>query len=376
MLIVVSAINIYKGGSLTIAREFLRELCFSTSQSADSHEIVFFCHREADYTNDRHKRVTLIEKPSSRKHWLVRLYYEYIWFWFWSRRRTVDMWISLHDITPNVRAVRRYVYCHNPAPFYTGASVWRLEPSFELFRHFYRYLYAINIQKNDAVIVQQDWLRRAFAREFNIPAAQIIVALPEREILMMPKSSTSAAAEKFTRVIYPAIPRPFKNFEVLLRGMELLERENIQLVLTIDGSENRYATMLYSRFKHLKNVVFAGYMDHKEVFSQYNQAHAMVFPSQLETWGLPMSEFKVTSKPIFAANLPYARETLQGYDQAFFFAPQDFVELAALLKRLIRKEIQRCERSSTMSYDQPFAKNWHELLVKMKLIQDSAIAKI
>ncbi len=364
-LIVISAINIFKGGSLTIAREFLAHLDGAISKADAS--IVVFCHSKQLYDGLNSRNVVWIEKPWSRKNWLCRLFYEYIWFWFWSRDKDVDCWVSLHDITPNVKAKRRYVYCHNPAAFYTGKTVWRYEPSFELFRLFYAFLYQINIHKNDGVILQQGWLRNAFLKKYGLHLSKVIVALPETKLIALQKVGVEVSGRSLTTVIFPAVPRPFKNIEVLLRAMALLSDYPITLVVTITGTENKYARDMRARAGSSKNVEFAGYLDQTKLSLLYDHAHAMVFPSKLETWGLPMTEFKSLGRPIIAAALPYAYETLSGYSNGYFFPPDDHVQLAALLRNLCENSLPAPPRLAKVSYDEPIARNWGELLEWMNL---------
>jgi glycosyltransferase involved in cell wall biosynthesis len=366
-LTVVSAINIFKGGSLTIAREFLKELDHVKNGGDCNFTVIVFCHACDLYKDLDLKRTRFIEKPLSRKNWMIRLLYEYVWFWFWSYKKDVDLWVSLHDITPNVNARRQYVYCHNPAPFYSGGSVWRYEPSFELFRRFYKYLYQINIHRNEGVIVQQQWLREEFINRYKIEPGKVIVALPERRSGQVLDKFHQRDVNKPFLIIYPALPRPFKNFEVLLEAMILLGSFAIKLIVTIGGRENRYARNLYKRYKFLKSVEFAGFMDHSEIMRLHGKADAMVFPSKLETWGLPMSEFKCSGKPILAANLPYAHETLLDYAHKYYFEPDDHVGLANLIKTLCDGSLPPQPRPETLEYDRPMAKNWRELLGLMAL---------
>lgn len=362
MMVVVSAINLFQGGTLTIARDFLKELCAARPRSAEPLQIVVFCHAKELYAGMGLNGVEFCEKPLSRKSYLIRLFYEYVWFWFWSRNKDVDYWISLHDITPNVKAKHRYVYCHNPALFYSGKPLWKYEPSFELFRLFYKYLYRCNIHKNDGVIVQQEWLRKAFCIKFGLNRSKVIVALPETKPDMVGTELGCQSGSEPKIIIYPAIPRPFKNFEVLIEAMALMEPQTIKLVLTINGNENRYAREMRARCQHLQNIELAGYLNQAEILRLYQRADGMVFPSKLETWGLPLSEFKQFQKPIFAADLPYARETVGSYSKAVFFDPDNPVELAQQLRKFAEGNFVERNPSPAMEYKPPFAKNWGELI--------------
>jgi glycosyltransferase involved in cell wall biosynthesis len=365
--VVVSAINLYSAGPLTVAREFLAALAKSPLVSSGDCEITFFCHGTALYRDiAAGTPIRLIEKPLSRRSWIFRLFYEYVYFYWWSRRRRVDTWISLHDVTPNVQARRRMVYCHNPAPFYAAPSNWTLDPRFQVFRLLYPYVYRTNLGRNDRVIVQQQWIREIFVAKYGCHPHKVIVARPGSSLQARFCSNRRRQPGQDVSVIYPAFPRSFKNFEVLLEAMRLLGDVPLRLTLTMTGSENRYARWLVDRFGDIQTVTRMGFLAHEHALELYKGADALVFPSRLETWGLPLSEFATIGKPIFAANLPYARETLSGYDGACFFDPEDPAALAGLLRAFAvegRFESTRVD----VTYAPPCASNWDELLSLLDL---------
>ena len=63
-------------------------------------------------------KITILVFPNGRKNYLFRLYYEYIYFYFKFKSSNIYLWLSLHDITPNDKAEKKAVYCHNPMMFY------------------------------------------------------------------------------------------------------------------------------------------------------------------------------------------------------------------------------------------------------------------
>ena len=54
-------------------------------------------------------------------------------------------------------------------------------------------------------------------------------------------------------------------------------------------------------------------MPFRELLSCYRSMDALLFPSYIETVGLPLLEAAGSGMAIKAADLPYAREVLQGY---------------------------------------------------------------
>lgn len=357
--IVLSAINIYQSGMLTIAREFLRQLCATDAFARGEIEVTFFVHRAELYADLAQPRVTFIEKPRSRQSWFARLFYEYVYFAAWSARREIDTWISLHDVSPTVRARRRMVYCHNPMPFYGGALSWRYDAKLMLMKLFYSYVYRLNLNRNDAIIMQQQWMRDEFVRRYGCDARRVIVATPT-EMSLSDDVDVTQPRHAPLHLIYPTFPRQYKNYEVVLDAMRALTDLPLKLALTFDGSENAYAQSLVQRYADLTNVRFSGFLTRAQMDALYADADAMVFASKSETWGLPLSEFRRTRKPIFAADLPYAHEALSGYS-AGYFAADDAPALAMLLRAFVTRGAYPFTKHVT-TYAPPHARNWRELM--------------
>ena len=64
-------------------------------------------------------------------------------------------------------------------------------------------------------------------------------------------------------------------------------------------------------------------MEKEEIAHMYASASCLLFPSKLESWGLPLSEAKEYSLPIIASDLEYAHETIGEYERVRYFAPDD-----------------------------------------------------
>ncbi|MCP4650712.1 MAG: glycosyltransferase family 4 protein [PVC group bacterium] len=351
--IVVSAINISDGGALSILKECLGYL---SSNLANEYEIIALVNNKAIFD---YKNIKFYSFPKSKKSWLARLYYEYIYFYGFSKKLKPYLWVSLHDMTPNVKADIQAVYCHNPSPFYKLSSKEAFLGGYKflLFNLFYRYLYAINIKRNKYVIVQQDALRRKFKKFAE--AEKVVVAHPT----MSNKKQAVVSETAGNSFFYPAFARIFKNFGVICKATEILLSQginNFQVILTISGNENKYARYIYNSYKHVENIKFIGVQSREKTFELYNESDCVIFPSKLETWGLPITEAKSFSKPILLADLDYAHEAIGAYDRVKFFNPEGPAELAAIMKEFINKKIKF--RSTSARYiEHPYAQNWKQL---------------
>ena len=143
--------------------------------------------------------------------------------------------------------------------------------------------------------------------------------------------------------LYPAYPRVFKNMETLCAAARLLREAGLQdfeVRLTIDGTENRYARRIASEFGAVPGVRLLGRQTREAIFALYAEADCLVFPSRLETWGLPITEFKPFGKPLLVADCRYACETVGDYRNAAYFDPDDAVHLATLMRSVIEKNFR------------------------------------
>ena len=355
--IVISGINIVEAGPKSIMTDFLREL---GSLNDPDFRIVALVNSKKLFNI---QNIEYIEFPKSKKSWFNRLYYEYWYFKKFSKELGADYWISMHDMTPNVACKNLYVYCHNATPYYwPSLKDWRYGGRASLFSLFYIYLYGINIKKNKGVIVQQAWLRERFSKRFGLK--NIIVAYPKVTELQTNQFSKKGKGQgPLKKLIYPSFPRSFKNFEIICQAYEKLSRpyqDKIEVFLTLDKQMNPYANHVIGKYEHLKGIKFVGQLKRDEVFDYYDKVDALLFPSKLESWGLPITEFKNFDKPIFLADLPYARETLGGYAAGYFFNPNKSEQLTELLVALVDGSLQpKFREEKTPS--KPFFVGWKAL---------------
>jgi glycosyltransferase involved in cell wall biosynthesis len=150
----------------------------------------------------------------------------------------------------------------------------------------------------------RDWSDRDCIKVIGQPPPSWFV--PSEKPLSFPQHNRGL------RLFYPAAGYPHKNhgiFEELLSAdlTDLVDR----LVLTVPKRQ------FISQPKWLSCV---GHLNHADCLAEYERADALIFPSFLESYGLPLVEAMVIGIPIVAADLPYAR-VLCG-DEGIYFDPE------------------------------------------------------
>lgn len=355
-VIVLSGVNVREVGSLSIYRDALDSL---QGDYGERYEIVALVKSRELFDTPG---VRYLEYPRIMRSWLARVRFEYWQAKKLSRELKPYLWLSMHDMTPAVEAESQMVYCQNASPFYrVSLREFLLDRRFGMFSFFYRYLYCINLHKNRYVIVQQDWMRHEFERMYGV--RNVIVAHPKVQGMAIPQAGASMEGKRAFRFFYPMFPRTYKNPELLLRAARILEARgfhDFEIWLTFDAKVNRYARQVVKEFGEVRSVRWLGQVSRERVQELYGECDCLLFPSRLETWGLPLSEFRPFGKPMLVADLPYAHETCAGYDLVRFIDPFDAEALADLMSRAARHEpIFRAAPEVVVA--QPFARDWVEL---------------
>lgn len=356
-IIIISAINLRSGGPLTILQDCLKFL--SESNLSKEYRIIALVHKKelAFFQN-----IEYIEFKDSVGNWVKRIYYEYFKFYRLSIRLNPYLWLSLHDTSPRVKAERQAVYMHNPS--IVNKIKWRdfkYDKTYIIFSFLYKYVYRLNIKKNRYCIVQQSWLKDCIANMFSISKNKIIVARPSNRIINNAITKTIDSCKQF---FFPSYPRPFKNFETVCEAAKILYQEgidNIAIKLTIDGTESAYSKTIIEKYKEIPIIHFCGILSHEEMQSAYRETDCLIFPSRLETWGLPISEFIPFNKPIIAADEPYSHETTEGGSCVAFFNTNSPLELSYLIKDSIKGDFSKFSYISPRELEQPFASSYKDL---------------
>jgi glycosyltransferase involved in cell wall biosynthesis len=355
--IIISGINFFEGGPLSVLKDCLDYANSCTFQ--EEYSFIALVHKKELFDQCYYLNISFVEFPKSRKFYFYRLYYEYFYFKKIAIEYNVTFWLSLHDITPCIGNTPQAVYCHNPSPFNSlNFKDIYIQPTQFFFRLFYKFLYKINIKSNKYVIVQQFWIKNRFVEMYNLDKDKVIVAPPQ--ILNIPsqflETNYSGNIKYF---FFPTFPRPFKNIEIICEAAKLVleKKKNFRVVITIDGSENNYSGFIVKKYKDISNIDFIGLIKREKVYEYYSKVDCLIFPSKLETWGLPISEFKQFNKPLLVADLPYAKETVGRYDFVKFFNTDDPIQLSKLMIDFLDNKLVY-DKNNDINYEEPFVVGW------------------
>jgi|APSaa5957512535_1039671.scaffolds.fasta_scaffold73174_2 glycosyltransferase involved in cell wall biosynthesis len=333
--IVVSAVNLTEGGGRSILISVLNALAQDTRFI-----VIAMVNNRLAGDLIRATNIKYVSIPCAKKSWINRLLYEYIVSKGISKRLNPDIWFSLHDITPNVITKKRYVYCHNISPFYKFRfSDIMLDYKFSIFVLLYKYIYKINIKKNQSVFVQQCWIAERLVEYFDVN--NCVVALPE-EVKEVNRSNFYSESNfcqgNGVTFFYPTLPRTYKNLEIIFRSVCILRYKKVsgyKVFVTVSEGENKYIENLVQKYGKLNEIIFCGRLNREEMNKMYSSSDVLLFTSKLETWGLPIREAMEFNLPVLLANHPYSQATSYGYDKVAFFDAESPQELSSIMNNIV-----------------------------------------
>ena len=272
------------------------------------------------------------------------------------------------------KKIPQLIYYHQPFPVFP--QKWSLfkkqETLFFLYKHIYSYFVSRSIRQNVFFVVQIPFMKEAFLKRFSFSEEKVYVIPPEVPTIDYGKVSQIQFTDGKRHFIYPATPLLYKNHKLLLQALRLIKERNfalfqrIRLHLTLkDNNPLRLKEQARSLGVD-EAIVFEGVLPFQQLLSYYKSMDALLFPSYIETFGLPLLEAAGAGIVIVASDLPYAHDVVGGYEGVTFLNYEDANAWASTIETL-------CDQGKKVypSFHYPADRgNWNDffaLIEKLKI---------
>jgi glycosyltransferase involved in cell wall biosynthesis len=180
----------------------------------------------------------------------------------------------------------------------------------------------------DKYIVQTTSIQRAVEKKLSVPSV-VRPFTPYNQ----PRQSSRENQNRYD-FIYVASGEPHKNHHHLIRAWIHLAHEGIRPSLALTLNEKKFGQLCdwIARVTHdyRLGVTNLGELKRTDIVSLYPNCRALIYPSLLETIGLPLIEARAAGIAIVAAELDYVRDVL---DPDYSFDPRSDVSIARAVKR-------------------------------------------
>lgn len=192
-----------------------------------------------------------------------------------------------------------------------------------------------SLRKVDYTIVQTHWMKDSLVEKAGVCKDKVIILEPDISTNNIGKYLDTAESRR--RFFYPATAFSYKNHITMLKALNYAQRAGLHdysLTLTIRADENGLTRELadYAKKNNL-NVFFGGPIPREKVFEMYANS-VLLFPSYVESFGLPLLEARLTGTFVIASDCPFSREILDGYDKAMFFVEMDYEAMGEHILKL------------------------------------------
>jgi len=350
-IVFVNATAAIKGGALTILKQFLEGISIYFKENIYYY---VFCSSEELKTYER-ENIQIINNIKEN-NWLDRIRWDLYGLKKWSKRKGIkaDLIISFQNTGVfYYNNIKQLIYLHQSIPFSEGVN-WDFfnkdERILWFYKNIYKKLIKLTLKSNSYIVVQTEWMKNAVMEQFNWNSKRISVIKPNIKSIAVEKTSKIDFNKNEFHLFYPANNAVYKNHELIINALKYIKDnkpeiyKNLILHFTLDRTlDNNRNAVLVNLTKNLRvdeQIRYEGKMPYERVLSFYKSCNLMLFPSYIETFGLPLIEAASFGMPILAAEMDYAREVIGDYEGVKFLDHKDSKLWAENIIDLYNKRIK------------------------------------
>ncbi len=330
MKIMVFDVAAEKGGALTVLRSFHKEL----KASADNSHFWLFVTSIVSLPET--ENITALEYPWIKRSWFHRLYFDIVIAPRIIREHEIDLIVSLQNTLIPRTKIHQLLFVHQMLPFSEYRIPYKEDKLAWVYQNIIKWFIFRSMRSSLHIYLQAEHFKTRCMELLGKRSSDISVI--DARIDPYPSEPYLHIGDKKKVFFYPADSGYYKNHRIIIEACKLLsqdEKLNIRIVFTLDGKETKHIRSLYSQVERLSlPISFVGKLSREDVFSYYHRS-ILLFPSYIETVGLPLLEAKHNNCIILTSNCPFSHEALGEYSNAYYFDHTQASTLSALLNKFV-----------------------------------------
>lgn len=269
--------------------------------------------------------IHLIKNPTIKKSWIHRIMWENYEFKKICRNNQYDLIISLQNKTLPID-IPQIVYFHNVLLI---DGQWKFSPFKKnelLFFIYSKIIGPLTLKglKRASLVVSQNKTTSKLLKPYLYNVDTIIIP----PSLHIGKQNSLNREGKIKGFIYPSTAFSYKKHDFIVKSIKkYLNNLDLNILFTINGDENEYASSIKELVKDDARFKFIGRID-RNVLMEYYKDYGVINSSYIESYCLPLYEGKRFCTPIVSIDVDYAVEALQDYEYGFISRKneKDFAE--------------------------------------------------
>tara|TARA_B100001250_G_C19439204_1_gene630982 strand:- start:39 stop:701 length:663 start_codon:yes stop_codon:yes gene_type:complete len=204
-----------------------------------------------------------------------------------------------------------------------------------------RFLFYLNYKNVDYIVVQSETMRSVLVSSgVKVEKIKIYAYKSKEEQYKIKKQSDNKKCN--TNFLYIATDEPHKNHKNLIEAWCILAKIGVFPKLTVTiNEETLLHQFINKRVNEYKlNLEILPNLDREKIIKLYSQSRALIFPSFVESYGLPLVEASQYGIPIIASELDYVRDVVDPIES---FDPNSAKSISRSVIRFLKMEEKKTE---------------------------------
>jgi len=252
---------------------------------------------------------------------------------------SVDGLCSLRTATPQCLVIHDVAFLHYPAHIKRSHL------------YFFKKYIPQFLKKANSIATVSEFSKKDILNHYKTDPEKISVVYSAAKEIFKPVTIEIAEAtkEKFTDraeyFLYIGAIHPRKNLVNLLKAFSIFKKRlksNMKLVLA-GRLAWKYDSFIQNlkKYKFKEDVIMLGYLSEDELVKITGSAYALVYPSLLEGFGVPVLEAMKCAVPVITSSGSSMEEIAK--DAALYADPESFEDIAAKMMLIYKDEKLRKE---------------------------------
>lgn len=355
--IVVSAASLRMGGAVTIYNQFISHL---REEIGDNQYFIFVNKVLQQPLIPRVRYYEIDIESRKRRNWFDNI----------GCKELLDKEDFIPDVVISLQntGIKSYintsqiVYYHQPLPFFqhNWNPFKKEERSKFLYKHFYLYFVKRTIGPKTRFVVQTKFIKDNLVNRLRIDESRVSICFPDVDVPEADEVKEYPFPKDEVSLVFPSLYSPHKSHATIVKAIGVLQNnneellKNVRIYFTVGNDEAPNLVALIKELGVEDKFFMMGRLPYETTLSLYKSADALLFPSTMETLGLPLIEAAAFGLPILVADVPYAHEVMEGYEGVRFAKAEDENDWANEIEKIIKN----CVKYSSFK---PIDKaGWHE----------------
>ncbi len=280
-----------------------------------------------------------------------------------------DVLLCFNNLPPLIKPKCKTVLFLQNA-FYVSEIKFKLKLIQKFKVYILRIIFNFFLKNVDEIYVQNSYLKKILLKRIN--NKKLNKSIKIHKILLLPrviekKLPIKKKKTKLRKVkknfLYPATYDSHKNHFNLLKSFKNLSNINARLYLTLENKDFMFlVNKLNLNRKDLKNIKNLGVVSYIKLQKYYKSCN-LIFPSYLESSGLPLYEGFVNGCVIFASNKNFVTDN---FKNIITFNPNNYISIRKSIELGIKKNVNRI----TFKVNKKFIYSGEKFLKKIVLNND------